>query len=188
MDFLMRLLKNMRPLASDIWLSKEQKRVLILAKGSREEAVIRKAVSRLKLSHTVRTVALDKAISDNALLSFALSATSLKSSSSVLQGLGGMAVAIVTYDITSLDHVKKTLFGYALRGRSSRKGVLHGLGGYTLGRNNVVIPAEKMPELEEFLRFWKATYSKRIMIDVREDRGSKDREGREGRGNREDWE
>jgi len=65
---------------------------------------------------------------------------------------------LVTYDLKTLNHSKKTLFGYALKGRKDQKGFLDSLNGNAVGRNNVLIPINELKELKEFLKTWNVQY------------------------------
>ena len=67
-------------------------------------------------------------------------------------------LVLVTYDLKTLNHSKKTLFGYALKGRKGQKGFLDSLNGNAVGRNNVLIPINKLDELKEFLNTWQVKY------------------------------
>jgi hypothetical protein len=76
-------------------------------------------------------------------------------------------VSMVTYSLTNLGHSKKTLFGYALKGRGKEGGFLEIIGGETVGRNNVLIPTEKLDKLKEFLGTWHVRYEVRNFIEIR---------------------
>ena len=72
---------------------------------------------------------------------------------------------LITYDISHLNHSKKTLFGYALRGRSKGLGVLSALKGEPVGRNSMIVPAAGATEIKEFLEHWKTPHqAKEIML------------------------
>lgn len=74
------------------------------------------------------------------------------------------SLVLVTYSLESLDHSKKTLFGYALKGRKNEKGLLGELKGIAVGRNNILVPYENLKNLEEFLKYWKVTYKGRKLL------------------------
>ena len=75
---------------------------------------------------------------------------------------------LLTYDLKTLDHSKKTLFGYALKGRKGQKGFLGSLNGSAVGRNNVLIPINNLGELKEFLNTWQVKYSIQKFMRVHE--------------------
>ncbi|MBW2971039.1 hypothetical protein KY320_02665 [Candidatus Woesearchaeota archaeon] len=78
------------------------------------------------------------------------------------------AVALVTYSLENLDHSKKTLFGYALKGRTGQKGFLDTLKGEPVGRNNVLLPLDKLDELKEFFASWQVDFKVRRLVEIEE--------------------
>ena len=83
---------------------------------------------------------------------------SIKNSKLISKTLDVETLVLLTYDLKTLDHSKKTLFGYALKGRKGQKGFLDHLNGNVVGRNNVLIPINKLSELKEFLNTWQVKY------------------------------
>ena len=79
------------------------------------------------------------------------------------------SVTLVTYSLTNLNHSQKTLFGYALKGRTGQKGFVHSLRGEPVGRNNILIPSSKLDELKEFFATWKVNYQIRRFIELNGD-------------------
>ncbi len=67
---------------------------------------------------------------------------------------------IVTYSLKKLPHTKKTMFGYALKGRDNKSGILHEARGKALGRNCFRVPVENAEKVEEFMEYWKVDYRK----------------------------
>lgn len=67
---------------------------------------------------------------------------------------------IINYKLDSLNKSKKTLFGYALKGRGKGKGVLQEAKGKPLGRSSIIVPYENTPELIEFLNYWSVPYER----------------------------
>ena len=57
-------------------------------------------------------------------------------------------------------------FGYALKGRSKGQGILASLKGEPVGRNNILIPYGKLPELKEFFATWKVEYNIRTFYEL----------------------
>ncbi|MBS1266108.1 MAG: hypothetical protein MAG795_00073 [Candidatus Woesearchaeota archaeon] len=76
-------------------------------------------------------------------------------------------VALVTYSLTNLSHSDKTRFGYALKGRSGKGGMLKLVNGEHVGRNNILFPLEKLPEIKDFLSTWKIQYKVRRFIELK---------------------
>ena len=74
-------------------------------------------------------------------------------------------VSLVTYSLTSLSHSRKTLFGYALKGRIGRKGFVDELGGEAVGRNNVLVPTANLDKLKEFFATWNVEFKVRNFIE-----------------------
>ena len=77
------------------------------------------------------------------------------------------SIALVTYSLENLNHSQKTLFGYALKGRTGQKGFLDKLKGEAIGRNNVLIPSESLEKLREFMATWKVKYDVRRLLELR---------------------
>jgi len=73
---------------------------------------------------------------------------------------------LVTYSLENLDHSKKTLFGYALKGRTGQKGFVHGINGEAIGRNNVLVPINNLDKIKEFFATWKVKYEVRKFIEL----------------------
>lgn len=75
-------------------------------------------------------------------------------------------VTLITYSLKTLNHSQKTLFGYALKGRSGKTGYLHLLKGETIGRNSILIPTGHVSEAKEFFSTWKVQYKSRRLIQL----------------------
>lgn len=75
-------------------------------------------------------------------------------------------VAMATYSLENLDHSQKTLFGYALKGRTKNKGFIQSLDGEAVGRNNVLLPLQNLPQLKEFFATWKVDYEVRKFVEL----------------------
>lgn len=82
------------------------------------------------------------------------------------EGIKSRPIALITYSLENLNHSQKTLFGYALKGRTGQKGFLHSLNGEPVGRNNVMIPIENLNTIKEFFATWKVEYKVRKLIEV----------------------
>ncbi len=77
-------------------------------------------------------------------------------------------IVLVTYSLENLNHSQKTLFGYALKGRTGQKGFLDKLDGEAVGRNNVLIPVDNLTQLKEFFATWNVKYNVRKFIELKE--------------------
>jgi len=55
-----------------------------------------------------------------------------------------------------------------LKGRKGQKGFLDSLNGSAVGRNNVLIPINKLDELKEFLKTWQVKYSIQKFMRINE--------------------
>ena len=76
-------------------------------------------------------------------------------------------IALITYSLENLNHSKKTLFGYALKGRANQKGFLQNLGGEPIGRNSVLLPYENLEDIKEFFATWQVKYEVRRFIEIK---------------------
>jgi len=94
---------------------------------------------------------------------------SIKENKLVSEAFNIETLVLVTYDLKTLGHSKKTLFGYALKGRTGQKGFLDSLNGKAVGRNNVLIPINKLDELKEFLKTWQVKYSIQKFMRINEE-------------------
>ena len=94
------------------------------------------------------------------------SGLSLKRDKKIPEMTNSKPKVIVTYSLESLNHSRKTLFGYAMKGRENEKGLLGELKGSVVGRNSVIVPYENIKNLEEFLKYWKVNYEKKKCLFV----------------------
>lgn len=83
---------------------------------------------------------------------------SIKENRFISKMLDVETLVLLTYDLKTLNHSKKTLFGYALKGRKGQKGFLDSLNGDVVGRNNVLVPTNRLDELREFFKTWQVKY------------------------------
>ena len=94
---------------------------------------------------------------------------SIKENKFIKNVLNVETLILITYDLKTLNHSKKTLFGYALKGRKDQKGFLDSLNGSVVGRNNVLIPINKLDELKEFLKTWQVKYFIQKFLRINEE-------------------
>lgn len=137
--------------------------VLILFKNKKEnkKAIneIEKVLSKKKVKAGISGVFLKDILDDTVLVKLIQDGFSIKNNKFVSESLGIKILFLITYDLKSLGHSKKTLFGYALKGRKGEKGFLGNIKGQAVGRNNILIPCEKIDEIKEFFETWNVDYS-----------------------------
>ena len=107
---------------------------------------------------------------DNLYLRLIQNGFSVKENKFISKALNTEMLILVTYDLKTLNHSKKTLFGYALKGRKGQKGFLDSLNGSVVGRNNVLIPVNRLDGLREFLQTWQVKYSIQKFMRVNEEK------------------
>lgn len=91
---------------------------------------------------------------------------SIKSNSFLATQLGTKSLILITYSLISLSHSKKTLFGYALKGRKNQKGFIDQVEGKTVGRNNVLVPTENYEQLNAFFKTWSIPTKKQRFLRI----------------------
>ncbi|MFH1849779.1 MAG: hypothetical protein ABH879_06350 [archaeon] len=91
---------------------------------------------------------------------------SLKRGKPVCRLLKTRSLCLVSYNLENLSHSRKTLFGYALKGRKGQEGTLDLLGGQPVGRSSVLVPLERIGDLREFMKYWGVRHSSRRIIEV----------------------
>src|SRR3989344_6911658 len=65
---------------------------------------------------------------------------SIKQNTFINEAMKTRSMMLVTYDLRILNHSKKTLFGYALKGRKGQSGFIDEIKGNVAGRNNILVP------------------------------------------------
>jgi len=116
----------------------------------------------------INSLLADDLFKDNLYLRLIQNGFSIKENKFINKALNVETLLLLTYDLKTLDHSKKTLFGYALKGRKGQKGFLDSLNGSAVGRNNVLIPINKLDELKEFLKTWQVKYSIQKFMRINE--------------------
>ncbi len=91
---------------------------------------------------------------------------SIKNNQFINKTLKTESMVLVTYSLKSLNHSKKTLFGYALKGRIGQKGFIDGINGQISGRNNILVPTENYEQLNAFLKTWNVETKKQRFLKV----------------------
>ncbi|NOZ80572.1 MAG: hypothetical protein GXP63_02770 [DPANN group archaeon] len=97
------------------------------------------------------------------------------------KALGLVPTMALTYALDGLDHVQKTRFGYALRGRNSQEGALQKLGARMVGRNALMVPVRNISEMNSFFDAWKVK-TRMFLTYLPEERNQRKEEERNERG------
>jgi hypothetical protein len=166
------LLKIALDKSEDIILMEAEKRLLVLSGDSHPGKLAREILRKNGLDYQV-DVASPAGILHGAggpgLLKI-LAGYSLKKSRSLAGMLGAKSRIIAIYSLKNLDHSKKTIFGYALKGRKNSGGVLREIGGEVAGRNSVIVPAANSGRLEGFFSFWNVAFTVRQILEFGENK------------------
>jgi len=119
---------------------------------------LKEIFNKKQLRVNINSLLADDLFKDSLYLRLIQNGFSIKENKLINKILDVETLVLLTYDLKTLNHSKKTLFGYALKGRKGQKGFLDLLNGNTVGRNNVLIPINKLDELKEFLKTWQVKY------------------------------
>ena len=152
----------------DIIVAEKRKRVLVVIKESGAAKAIRPSIEKVNTVFKIEYVLSEDLLNKKGLLTYITDGVSLKHNKKPITMLGADEKAIITYSLENLDHIKKTQFGYALKGRKNGEGILRAAGGEALGRNNIILPYEKLPEIRLFFEHWKVSHSYKRIIEVSE--------------------
>jgi len=128
----------------------------------------KKIFNKKQLMVNINSLFADDLFKHNLYLRLIQNGFSIKENKFINKALNVETLLLLTYDLKTLDHSKKTLFGYALKGRKGQKGFLDSLDGSAVGRNNVLIPINKLDELKEFLKTWQVKYSIQKFLRINE--------------------
>ena len=124
--------------------------------------------NKKKVKADIISLLADDLFKDPLYLELVQNGFSIKNNNLISKTLNAETLVLLTYDLKTLDHSKKTLFGYALKGRKGQKGFLDYLKGNAVGRNNVLIPINKLDELKEFFETWQVKYSIQKFMRINE--------------------
>ena len=124
--------------------------------------------NKKQVKANIKSLLADDLFKDSFYLRLIQNGFSIKENRFISKTLNVETLVLLTYDLKTLNHSKKTLFGYALKGRKGRKGFLGHLNGNAVGRNNVLIPINKLDELKEFLKTWQVKYSIQKFMRINE--------------------
>ena len=129
---------------------------------------LKEIFNKKQLRANINSLLADDLFKDSLHLRLIQNGFSIKENKLISKTLDVETLVLLTYDLKTLDHSKKTLFGYALKGRKGQKGFLDSLNGNVVGRNNVLIPINKLNELKEFLKTWQVKYSIQEFMRINE--------------------
>lgn len=149
-------LKRLSNQVKDIILVEGKKNHIYVISEKKDKITINKI--KRKKNVVVKNILVDDILYDKELQKMLYSGISIKKGKNLNNILGLESSVIVTYSLKILNHSKKTLFGYALKGRKREEGVLRELRGSPIGRNCVLVPYKNLEQIEEFLRYWKVSY------------------------------
>jgi len=119
---------------------------------------VKEIFNKKQVRVNINSLLADDLFKDSLYLKLIQNGFSIKENKFIRKSLNVETIILLTYDLKTLNHSKKTLFGYALKGRKGKKGFLDSLNGNIVGRNNVLIPINKLNELKEFLKTWQVKY------------------------------
>ncbi len=148
-------------------------KAIILFKNNKKEnskivVEIKKILNSNQINAEVSDFYIESLFYDKILFELINKGFSIKKNNLISKSLKQDIIFLITYDLTSLNHSKKTLFGYALKGRKDEKGFLGKLKGKAVGRNNIIIPCDKLQEIREFFQSWKVDYSVQKFMRINE--------------------
>jgi len=161
-------LKRLSKHVKDIILVESKKTHIYVISEKKEKKLITKIKGKKK-NIVVKNILVDDLLYDKELQNILYSGTSIKKGEELNKILNFDSLVIVTYSLKNLNHSKKTLFGYALKGRKDENGFLGELKGKPIGRNNVFVPHKNLKQLEEFLRYWKVSHKNQKCLFVDQD-------------------
>lgn len=151
----------------DVLVLEEKKKLIIISDNLALEEEAKRIARQEGLSLQIKILTVKEFFGYRAFKDI-FSAYSLKKSSSISKLSGFHQKILVTYSLKHLEHVKKTIFGYALKGRGKEKGLLGEIKGEVVGRNSIMIPKEKLAEITEFMKFWKTAFKTKELIETEE--------------------
>ena len=139
-------------------------------KDNKISSEIKKILSKKQIKSDISNFCVDSLLYNPFLIKIIQSGFSIKNNILLYKSLNANILFLISYDLKSLDHSKKTLFGYALKGRKGQKGFLGNLKGQTVGRNSITIPSDKLDEIREFFETWKVSYSVQKFMRINEEK------------------
>ena len=155
----------------DIILLEIKKEVIIISDDNSIKKNIEKEPEIRKMKYSIKTVAPDRIMEKKAIQKIIYGYSIIKNAPySEITGI--IPKILVEYSLKNLPQSKKTMFGYALKGREGSKGILDEVDGKTVGRNALIIPEKNFTNFEGFLKFWSLNYktSKILGMDEKEER------------------
>ena len=147
---------------NDIILLKEDILVIIL-KDDKEIEGIKKEFK----DYNLKFININDLLKKKEVLEILYDGFSLKYDSPINKKVNFEPLILITYGLENLDHIKKTMFGYALKGRSEDKGLLGTIKETVIGRNSFIIPIKNLEKIKEFFEHWNVKYKTKKIIEVK---------------------
>jgi len=143
--------------AQDIVILENECVVLVISNDFSIKNKINLELEVKKLNYTIKVIPPNKVMEKESIRDI-LNGYSLKNKSPYSKISGMTLKVLASYTLKNLTQSKKTMFGYALKGRKKGEGVLSELKGIVVGRNSVIVPKEGQIRLIEFFKFWEVYY------------------------------
>lgn len=126
---------------------------------------VKKIGDKLKLNLHIEPFIIDSFSKEPLFLNLMHEGYSIKLGKFISESLKTESRFLISYSLENLSHSQKTLFGYALKGRTGQKGILQAVGGEVIGRNSIIVPTKKSESIIEFMKSWNIEYKiKRILV------------------------
>lgn len=119
---------------------------------------INKIIRKCNLQSHIEPLIINNIFKEPLFLTLLHEGFSLKTNKFIYKILGVDSLVLITYSLQNLNRSQKTLFGYALKGRKNKTGLLKQLKGSVVGRNSFYIPIDKTEKIKEFLKTWNIEY------------------------------
>ncbi|MEW6408447.1 MAG: nucleotidyltransferase domain-containing protein [Patescibacteria group bacterium] len=126
---------------------------------------IKNIIQKYNLIPHIQVLLIDNIFKEPLYLTLLHEGFSIKNKIYISKSLKTESCILIIYSLKNLNYSKKTLFGYALKGRTGKKGLLYQINGKTIGRNSILIPTNKLEIIKDFLNLWGIKYSiERVLI------------------------
>jgi hypothetical protein len=134
--------------------------IIIRNNNIKQLDIVSKEIKKASKSKVkIDSLNIEDILNNNTYLSLVHRAYSVKRGQSLSKTLSAESLYLITYELTNLNHSQKTMFGYALKGRTGEKGILSELKGRPVGRNNILIPSSQIDQLKDFFATWQVKYN-----------------------------
>ncbi len=151
--------------ALDIIIIEPEKKVIAVSSDTGIRGDMERDREIGKRGYAVKMVR-PESIIDEANIRDVLRGFSIRKKKECAKMAGMRSVVLVTYSLKSLEQSRKTLFGYALKGRNGEEGVLGNLGGHVVGRNSMIVPLPSFTKMKGFMDYWGLEYEAAEMMET----------------------